>query len=281
MITVSEVRYYPIKGCAGWRVDSAELTATGLLNDRLLVITTPDGMFLTQRKHPRMALIRPTIVGNQLMLAAPGMAMTTVNIARRGDAKAVTVWRDTIAAIDQGDRVAKWLSKFLQADVRLMAMDETHERKVDPNFATGAGDIVSLADGYALLAISQASLDMLNSKLAEPIGMERFRPNIVLSGTDPHAEDQWRKLRIGNIEMTGAKPCARCSVITVDQSTGIMGKEPNTTLASYRKFPRGIMFGMNLIHHNLGTISIGDEVVVSETHDPAWIAESALAQTWK
>lgn len=281
MIKVSALYYYPIKSCAGWRVDSADLTPTGLRNDRQLVVTTPDGMFLTQRKFPRMALIRPTLSGNRLMLKAPGMTFETINVTRQGDTKPVTVWRDTVQAVDQGERAASWFSKYLGTDVRLMALSETHQRRVDPNFSRSFDDVVSLADAYAALLISQASLDQLNEKLDEPVGMERFRPNIVVTGSAPHAEDTWREFRIGGIKMTGAKPCARCSVVTVDQQTGVMGKEPNKTLATYRKFPRGIMFGMNLIHHNLGTISIGDELVIEETHTTGWIGEADYSATWK
>lgn len=281
MIKVSALYYYPIKSCAGWRVDTADLTPTGLRNDRQLVVTTPDGMFLTQRTHPRMALIRPTLSGNRLMLKAPGMTFATVNVARAGDVSPVTVWRDTVMAVDQGDVAAKWFSDFLGMPVRLKALSENHQRRVDFNFSRSFDDVVSFADAFASLLISQESLDQLNEKLDDPVTMERFRPNIVVTGTTPHAEDTWRELRIGDIKMTGAKPCARCAVVTNDPHTGVMGKEPNKTLATYRKFPRGVMFGMNLIHHNLGTISINDEVVIDETHAPSWVESDDYALTWQ
>ena len=270
MIHVTDLFYYPIKSCAGIRVDSAELTPTGLKHDRMLLITTPEGEFLTQRIFPRMALIRPKVTDTHLTLDAPGMQSITVPIQRDGDSHPVTIWRDMAQAVSQGVEANQWVSEFLQADLRLVAMANGFERRVDPGFAQPS-DIVSFADGYAILVISQASLDILNEKLDEPIGMERFRPNIVVTGSKPHAEDTWHKFHIGDVPFSGVKPCARCKVVTVDQQTGIMGREPNRTLAGYRRFPRGVMFGMNLIHHKLGTISIGDTLSIEDTHAESWI----------
>ncbi|HFC11850.1 MAG TPA: MOSC domain-containing protein, partial [Anaerolineae bacterium] len=220
MIKISELYYYPIKSCAGWRVDSAELTPTGFAHDREFVVATPQGHFVTQRELPRMALIRPKIAHNQLTLTAPTMSPISLPITQQGKAQSVTVWRSTVQAIDQGDGAAQWLSQFLKAELRLFTMQAGFTRKINPAFAQAANDIVSFADGYSILVIAQASLDNLNSKLAEPLPMTRFRPNIVVTGCDPHATDRWRHITIGDIPMTGAKPCARCAVTTVDPSTG-------------------------------------------------------------
>lgn len=281
MIKISELYYYPIKSCAGWKVNSAELTATGFAHDREFVIATPAGRFMTQREFPRMALIQPHITDSTLTLSAPTMQPLSLPIIQQGDPQAVTVWRSTVQAIDQGNGAAQWLSQFLQAELRLFTMQAGVERKINPAFAQGSNDIVSFADGYSILVIAQASLDNLNSKLAEPMPMTRFRPNIVVTGCDHHAPDRWRHITIGNIPMTGAKPCARCAVTTVDPSTGIKGKEPLTTLATYRKFPNGVMFGMNLIQHKLGTLTVGDAIRINMLHDADWVGQKDLAATWE
>lgn len=251
---------------------SAEMTATGLQNDRLLMFTTPAGQFVTQRIYPKMALIRPKINGNTLTLNAPNMPTLTLQIQRQGEPVSVVVWRDTVDAIDQGESVAAWVKQYLGADLRLVAMKEGAKRPINADFAFSAEDVNSFSDGYATLILSQASLDLLNSKLDEPIGMDRFRPNIVVSGCDAHEEDMWSKLRIAGVSFSGAKPCARCAVPTVNQQTGVMGKEPNRTLAGYRKFPNGVMFGANLIHHNLNTLSVGDIVTADAMHPADWMS---------
>ena len=252
-------------------MDSAELTPTGLRDDRLLMFTTPEGQFVTQRIHPKMALIRPQIDGHTLTLNAPNMPTITLPIQRHGDPTPVIVWRDTVAAIDQGDKVAAWASQYLDAELRLVAMMEGAKRHINPEFSISGDDVNSFSDGYATLIISQASLDLLNSKLADPIGMDRFRPNIVVTDCDPHAEDYWKELRIAGVAFSNVKPCARCAVPTVDQQTGIMGKEPNRTLAHYRKFPNGVMFGANLVHHRLGQLSVGDVVTVEAAYPNDWM----------
>ena len=271
MVQISDLYIYPIKGCAGSRVNSAELTATGFANDRLLMFTTPSGQFVTQRKYPKMALIRPKIEGHTLTLDAPDMPTITLPIQRHGDPKRVVVWRDAVDAIDQGDGVAEWAKQFLGADLRLVAMMDGAKRHINPDFAFSPEDVNSFSDGYATLILSQASLDLLNSKLDAAVGMDRFRPNIVVTGCDPHAEDFWKQLRIAGVSFSNVKPCARCSVPTVNQQTGVMGKEPNRTLARYRKFPNGVMFGANLVHHDFGRLAIGDAIEIDAMHPTDWV----------
>lgn len=262
MLTISELWVYPIKSCAGTRVSAAELTATGLANDRLLMIVDARGHFMTQRLLPRMALIRPTLIGDSLTLDAPDQPVLALTVQRTGAARPVVVWGDECLAVDQGDAVADWLSAFLGRPLRLVALHAQHRRAVDRGYALDAADEVGFADGFALLLIGQASLDLLNSKLDAPIEMRRFRPNIVVSGGAPHAEDAWRLLRVNGIDLNLVKPCARCAIPTVDPASGIKGLEPSRTLATYRARDGKIYFGQNVIHAGRGTLRVGDALTL-------------------
>jgi uncharacterized protein YcbX len=148
--------------------------------------------------------------------------------------------------------------------MRLVFMPDASRRQVNQNYAPSPDDVVGFADGYPFLLISEASLKDLNQRLNAPVPMNRFRPNLVISGCLPYEEDTWKWIRIGEVRFKVAKPCARCIVTTVDQSTGEKGVEPFQTLAAYRKQEKGIMFGQNLIHTTQGVLSIGQTVEVLE-----------------
>ncbi len=269
---VSELYIYPIKSCAGIKVDSAEIAPTGFVNDRLLMLTNLSGHFLSQRSVPKMALIQPSFVETQdfasvqkmMRLDAPGMASMTVAIKREGDAEQVIVWGDWCFGVDQGDEIAAWLSAFLGIECRLTAMLAGSRRPVDPDFAISDNDITSFSDAYPFLMISQASLDQLNSKMGTDVGMDRFRPNIVIADAEPHEEDTMGVWQIGDIAFSAVKLCARCAIPNIDQATAKPGLEPNKTLATYRRFNNKIYFGNNLIQHSSGTIRVGDTVTFKE-----------------
>ena len=263
-ITVSALYRYPIKSCAGAALDRAEIGPRGIRHDReYMVVEAATGEFLTQRELPRMALIRPTIADAILRIEAPGMPSIEVPPLREGAAREVVVWRDACRAVDQGDGVASWLGTFLGADCRLVRMADDHVRRVDPVYATSEQDQVGFADGYPFLLITQESLEDLNARLVEPLPMNRFRPNIVLAGGgEPYLEDGWRRVRIGEVGFAVVKWCARCAITTTDQETAARGKEPLTTLATYRRGKRGVLFGQNLIHDREGTVRVGDAVTV-------------------
>lgn len=272
MIKVSNLYCYPIKSCAGTQLKTAALTRCGFANDRALMLTRLDGEFLTQREFPRLCLVRPSVVGGRYTVTAPGMAELSFELRRSGDATYASIWRDRVRVVIQEDEVNDWFSEFLKARVQLVAMSEGFERKIDHNFAVGPTDVVSLADGFSILVISEASLEFLNRKLDTPVGMERFRPNVVVTGCDAHEEDTWKEFTIGGIRMSGVKPCARCSIVTIEQSNGEPGKQSLAALADYRRFANGVMFGMNLVHHSpSGTISVGDAIKVVSRHDPDWV----------
>jgi uncharacterized protein YcbX len=185
-------------------------------------------------------------------------------IARTGAAKTVVVWRDECEAIPQGHDAAGWLSEFLETSVELVRMDDRFKRTVDPNYAVRSSDEVGFADAYPLLVLSEESLEDLNARLETPVPMNRFRPNIVVRGGGPYAEDQWRRVQFGEVSAAIVKPCARCAVTTVDQQTAERGKEPLRTLATYRHDPeRDVLFAQNAIHAAPGTIRVGDAVTVS------------------
>ena len=264
-VTVMALYRYPIKSCAGMALDVAEIGARGFVHDREFMLVEPrSGLFFTQRELPRMALIRPSVVGDLVTLGAPEMSPFSAQIVAEGPERDVVVWRDRCRAVDQGDAAAGWLSRFLGREVRLVRMAEDFSRSVNPDFAVDEGDEVGFQDGYPFLIISEESLADLNARLAEPLPMNRFRPNIVVRGGGPFAEDGWRRLRIGAVEFHLVKACARCAITTTDQETAAVGREPLATLATFRRVERGVLFGQNAIHAAPGAIRRGDAVEVLE-----------------
>lgn len=260
-VTVAGLYHYPIKSCAGTALTAATLDPRGVRHDReLLIVDAATGRFLTQRELPRMALITPQITEGILNVAVPGANLLTVPIMTSGPTRPVVVWRDECAAVDQGDEVARWLSAFLGHECRLVRMADNFVRPVDLAYRTSPTDQVGFADGFPCLLISEESLDDLNSRLDEPLPMNRFRPNIVIAGGAPFGEDRVATLRIGEIIFHATKACARCTITTVDQATGATGKEPLRTFANFRRAKRGVLFGQNLVHATPGTISVGDRV---------------------
>jgi uncharacterized protein YcbX len=265
LFTVAALNIYPIKSCGGIALDVAEIGLRGFRNDRAFMLVTPQGRFITQREQPRMALIRPSmLLDGSLMVKAPDMPKLALTIKDMGEITPVVVWKSTCDAIDQGEEAARWFSSYLGVPCRLVAMAREYERRVNPNFAIGAYDQVGFADGYPFLLIASASLDDLNARLSDPLPMNRFRPNIVVSGSAPYEEDTWRVIRIGEVVFHIVKPCARCPIPTTNQETAERLKEPLKTLATYRHAARGVMFGQNLIHEQQGIIRVGDNVELLE-----------------
>jgi hypothetical protein len=250
VITLAELHVYPVKSCRGIALEAARLTEAGLEHDREWMIVTPDGRFVTQRERPRLALIETRLTADALVLAAPGLEPLAAPFDHAGAPVEVTVWRDRCRAHDQGEAAARWLGAFLGGEPRLVRFDPSHRRPSDAAWTGGLEALARFSDGFALLAISRASLADLNSRLAMPVPMNRFRPNLVLDGLPPYGEDALGDLVAGGVRLRRAKPCARCVVTTTDQSTGERdGEEPLRTLKSYRWDPalKGITFGQNLI----------------------------------
>ncbi len=264
-ILLSSLIYYPIKACRGFDITEARVERMGLANDRRMMVVTPAGEFLTQREYPKLALITPTLKNYSVTLCAPNNDSIHFTIQKTGIATQVNIWRSkNVNAMDQGDEAAQWLSDWLGLSVRLVHVADGIQRKLNPDFAVNADDHTGFADGYPILILSETSLQDLNSKLDSPLPMNRFRPNIVVKNCEPFAEDTWRRIRIGDVEMALVKPCPRCEVTTIDKETLERNKEPLKTLATYRKQEGGAMFGMNAIPLNEGEIKIGMRMEVLE-----------------
>lgn len=270
-ITVSSLHCYPIKSCGGVALHTARIGAMGIEYDRQWMIVNEQGIFVAQRGDKSlgavgiksMCLISVAINALHLEINAPGMPPILLPLdGINGAASSVRVWDSVCTGIDQGDEIANWLSSYLSREVagkyRLVRMPDKGDRR------TEIGDTgVAFADGYPFLLASEASLAHLNTMTDDPIPMNRFRPNIVVTGCDAFAEDNLLNFNIGSVAFTGVKPCARCPITTIDQETAVQGKFPLNALATFRKTPRGVIFGMNLNHCNTGMISVGDELVLS------------------
>lgn len=270
---VKSLHFYPIKSCAGIDLQTAVIDERGIKDDRGWLIVTTDNKFLTQRQIPKMALITATIVGDNggrsLKLEANGeppltvREFTALEKSEGLSERKVTVWDDSdLRSIDQGDEAAEWLSKFLDTDVRLVRMSDDGIRNVKGELPTAPPAVFAFQDGFPFLIISSATLDDLNRRLEEPLPMNRFRPNIVIEGSEAFAEDHWATIRIGDVTIECDKPCARCVITTIDQKTAVKHSEPLKTLAKFRKEDNSVMFGQNAIHLNKGTIRVNDEVEI-------------------
>lgn len=261
-ITLTGIYIYPIKSVAGFSWETAEVTKQGFQYDRRWMLVDETGKFITQRQVPQMALIRTEIKGNYLIVNAPDQDTLSIPIQLDiSDRISVQVWRDICKAIPLEKEVSQWFTQFLGIPCQLVYMPENSLRPVDSRYATN-NEQVSFADGFPFLLISEASLQDLNSRLEQSIPMNRFRPNLVVSGCEAFAEDSWRFIRIGSIPFRVVKPCERCVVTTVDQSTGIRGKEPLFTLTKYRNQEGKILFGQNLIQGQIGVLKVGDLVEI-------------------
>lgn len=261
-VIVTQLYVYPVKSCAGVALESADVGARGIAHDREFLVVTPDGEFLTQREAPRLALVHPRLIDGGVHLAGPNMPPIQVH-ADVGRRTQVRIWRDTVAADDQGEEVADWFSTLLGRACRLVHFPTDVIRRVDPRYAVSPEDEVGFADGYPVLLLSEESVDDLNSRLDQALPMNRFRPNIVVRGWDsPYGEDTWSDIAIGDVQLRLVKACARCTITTTDQSTGQRGAEPLATLAQYRRVPRGVLFGQNGIPLQPGRIATGNEVVI-------------------
>ncbi|HEV7610672.1 MAG TPA: MOSC N-terminal beta barrel domain-containing protein [Steroidobacteraceae bacterium] len=248
--TITQLNIYPIKSCAGTALGRVKLSQNGLAGDRNWMVVNDAGRFLTQRELPRLALVKPLLDGPRLRLRATGLPDLDVIANQRGDATPVIVWKDRFAAFDAGDDAAHWLSSFLQTEVRLVRFDTSVTRLSDPNWTVGMDASIAFADGFPILVISEASLADLNERLDQPLPMNRFRPNIVLRGLAAYEEDRVTELFDGKLRLRMVKPCARCSITTVEQASGeFTGAEPLQTLKKYRwsRKLRGAQFGQNAI----------------------------------
>lgn len=258
-MTLSHIFIYPIKSLAGISLSQAQLTDRGLQYDRRWLLVEPSGQFITQRQVPEMALLRleQTDTGWSVSHKHGGLdPLDFPMIPESKEEMTVQVFKDRMPALTVSDSADAWFSAALDRPCRLVYMPEDSHRPVDPAYAKNK-ELVSFADGYPTMLLSQASLDHLNTKLEAPVLMDRFRPNLVIAGTEPHAEDAWTSFQLGEIRFSAVKPCSRCGVINIDQATAEKSLEPTQTLVGYRKHERKLKFGMNLLHEGEGTIEVG------------------------
>jgi uncharacterized protein len=258
---VSELYVYPVKGAAPIPLRTARLDSFGISHDRRWLIVADDGEFITQRNYPRLAQLATALEAAALVLRSRRAGELRLPLTPAGGpTRQVRIWGDVVAAVDAGAAAADFVSTHLGTTARLVFMPDTTLRQADLDHAR-PGDRVSFADGFPLLLTTQASLDELNRRLAEPVPMLRFRPNIVVDGTArPHEEDDWRSIRIGDVPCDVVKPCARCVVTTIDPATATPGREPLHTLAQYRRRDGKVWFGQNLVHRGTGELRVGDAV---------------------
>jgi uncharacterized protein YcbX len=260
---LSRLFVYPVKSAAGIELQSAQLDAFGIVHDRRFMMVDSAGRFMTQREHPRMALIHTALEDHCLVLSSAAAAPLRVPLSPTGAPRSVQVWKDEVRAIQVGGGASEWLSDALGTTCGLVHMPDSTLRQVDLSYAA-PGERVAFADAFPLLLLTTGSIDELNRRLDKPVTVRRFRPNLLVSSPDPHAEDTWLRIRIDSVELRIAKPCARCAVTTVDPDTGIAGKEPLRTLATYRSRAGKAYFGQNVIHAGTGTLRVGASVEVLE-----------------
>lgn len=275
MVTLSQLRIYPIKSCAGIRVSKVALSAYGLESDRRWMLIDQDGRFLSQRTHPRMALICVAISDEHVTVSAVGMdpLIFFADSSRGAQPFTVGIWRDSVRVYDCGDFPGRWFSEFLNCKCRLVVFDDTYRRDVDAGWTQGTAASTTLTDGFPLLVIGENSLNDLNERLRQkgaPLAdIRQFRPNVVLRGLEPYEEDYLDTLTMLTNEkeviIQLAKPCTRCAITTVNQDLGERyagwENEPLETLCTYRsnaKVSGAISFGQNAV------ILRGDSAVIHE-----------------
>jgi len=260
-IAVSSLSIYPVKSCREIIQPTSFVEDFGLQNDRRWMVVDKQGVMFTQRKISKMCLIQPELTNTGLILNAATSNSLAVDIPDQNNVRAVRVWDDTCQAFDAGDEAANWLSQVLEKQCRLVYFPDNEFRQVDLAYAD-KGDKTAFSDGFPLLLISQASLDDLNQRISSPITMNRFRPNIVVEGCEPFAEDGWKKIRIGEITFRIVKPCSRCVIPSINIDTAEREEEPAKTLSTYRKRDKKIFFGQNVIAEATGPIKVGMSVEI-------------------
>jgi len=267
---VADLSCYPVKSLRGHPVARASIEQCGIVGDRRWMVIDETGRFITRREMPHMALLDVYQELNSLVIVHPKLGVRRVRVpGSEAPVIEARVWRDTLSTRLADSGIGEFLTKALGRTVRLTYQHDTSRRLVDPTHGK-PGDYVSLADGFPLLITSEASLELLNGRLPVPIGMDRFRPNLVVSGGEAWEEDRWRRIRIGTVTLRIAKPCSRCIVTTQHPLTGNQeqGSDPLTTLRVMGRMAKGgIMFGQNAIPDGPGEISVGDVVEIVEEGD--------------
>jgi uncharacterized protein len=266
-LRLSEIWIYPIKSLGGIRLKTANVLEKGLQYDRRWMLVDESSQFLTQRVLPQMSLFKLSIDNDSLIIVKKNAASKPESIRVKlegvstGGNIQAKIWNDDVRVTEVDPEISKWFSAQMGFLCRLVSFPEQNPRQVDPTYSVN-DENVSLADAYPFLVIGQSSLDDLNTKLATPVPMNRFRPNFVVTGGDPYEEDTWRNFQIGNNRFVGVKKCARCVLTTVNQDTGEKGTEPLSTLSTYRRDNNKVNFGQNLVALDHNHVHEGDAIIL-------------------
>ena len=270
---LSEINIYPIKSLGGISLKEAVVEEKGLQYDRRWMLVDETGKFFTQREFPKMATLKVSLANDGLkVISAENETIEIPFEPTSDDELSVTIWNSKCQAVSYDETINSWFSNQLETDCRLVIMPEDSRREVNPVYAVHKyQDVVSFADGYPVLLIGEGSLNDLNSRLENPLPMNRFRPNLVVKDSESFAEDGWKKIKVGDCVFHIVKPCERCVMTTVDQQNGVSdGKEPLKTLSTYRLVKKDgeskILFGQNLIAEKPGAnLKIGDKIEILES----------------
>jgi uncharacterized protein YcbX len=278
---VSKLCIYPLKSSQGIELQQAQVQTKGFVGDRVMMLVSGNGKFITQRQFPQLAKIQVRIVGQSITLEVVDNSFPSITFfsTLNGALIEVEIWRDRLLAIDQGNEVAQWFHQFLNLPgdkvCRLVRQSSAYSRLLEKKYPNDEDRPLSLADNYPVMLTASASLMELNQRIIEihqqrsqAIPMNRFRPNVVIETIEPFIEDCWRLIQIGEIQFEVVKPSSRCIITTIDQSDGARNslKEPLNTLGTFRQLSeQGVMFGVNLIPQHEGIIQLGDRLEVLET----------------
>ncbi len=262
---LNQIFVYPVKSLSGIKVSKWSVNDKGLLHDRKWMLIDSNNQFLSQRRVPKMVLIKTQITGSQLILSHSTASSISLPL-NPSDGKdcETTLWNQLCSAKTTNKEADQWLSDFLDIPCRLVYQPDKAIRPLDPDYANPT-DKAYFSDGFPFLIASQASMDSLNQSMRLNLPIQRFRPNLVISQCHSFAEDQWREIEINSIGFRLPKPCSRCSVPTIDLETAETNKEPLKTLNRLRKWNKQVFFGQNALHNNAGELSIGNEVIIKST----------------
>lgn len=263
MITLTGLYVYPVKSARGIALEAADITRMGIRHDRRFMVVDEQGRFITQREHPELARLETAIQGEELQLTFRGVGELRLPLEpTEGAARPVSVWGDEVLALDLGSQAKTFFEHLLGVPASLVYLPEESARVPSERYARSE-DRVGFADGYPYLLASTESLTDLNTRIGHILPMNRFRPNLVVSGALAYAEDDWRHIRIGGLGFEVVKPCTRCVMTTTDQASGErMGKEPLKTLADYHRFENQAAFAQNVIARSFGALALGAHVEV-------------------
>ena len=262
-LTLTHIYIYPIKSLGGISLQMAKVEERGLQYDRRWMLVDKNGMFLTQREYPQMALLQVNIKDDTLEVTHKVKTMSKLQLPisnEKAKTIVVNVWNDVVIAKHLDKDSDLWFSDALNIDCQLVFMDDASDRFTNTKY-TPEPKQVSFADAYPFLIIGQESLNDLNRRLKEPLPMNRFRPNFVFNGGEPFIEDTWKDFMIGNLKFRAVKPCSRCVITTVNQDTAEKASEPLETLAKFRKVGNKVNFGQNLVGYDEGVVKVGNEII--------------------